>query len=76
MASAPKEAYSQSLDLYIAPRGFLRVFTDDANSQYQISPLPIFQLISIASFFDHPVDVLGPTLELEAYVIHFPLIKL
>ncbi|KJA17838.1 hypothetical protein HYPSUDRAFT_191636 [Hypholoma sublateritium FD-334 SS-4] len=51
MVSSLKEAHSQPLDLYIASREFLRVFTDAANH------IPRHRR---NNFFAHLVDVLGP----------------
>ncbi|KAJ7456907.1 hypothetical protein FB451DRAFT_1275210 [Mycena latifolia] len=51
MASSLKSAHSARLDLYIASRDFLRVFTDAANH------IPRHRR---TSFFGHLADVLGP----------------
>ncbi|KAJ7701560.1 hypothetical protein B0H17DRAFT_1195339 [Mycena rosella] len=52
MVSSLKSAHSARLDLYIASRDFIRVFTDAANH------IPRHRR---TSFFGHLVDVLGPT---------------
>ncbi|KAJ7079966.1 hypothetical protein B0H15DRAFT_1025307 [Mycena belliarum] len=52
MASSLKNAHAARLDLYIASRDFLRVFTDAANH------IPRHRR---TSFFGHLADVLGPT---------------
>ncbi|KAJ7146113.1 hypothetical protein C8R44DRAFT_600928 [Mycena epipterygia] len=52
MVSSLKRTHSATLDLYIASRDFLRVFTDAANH------IPRHRR---TSFFGHLADVLGPT---------------
>ncbi|KAJ6578862.1 hypothetical protein DFH09DRAFT_980162 [Mycena vulgaris] len=52
MVSSLKSAHSAQLDLYIASRDFLRVFTEAANH------IPRHRR---TSFFGHLADVLGPT---------------
>lgn len=67
MTSSLKLAYDQQIDLYIASKEFLRVFTNAANHIPRhrrnkfVSTFKsmTFELMLLLSFFAHLVDVLG-----------------
>ena len=66
MASSLKLAHAQHIDLYIASKEFLRVFTDAANhiprhrrNKFVSNFLSMIFELTPLSFFAHLVDVLG-----------------
>ena len=68
MVSSLKQAHANKLDLFIASKDFLRVFTDASNhiprhrrNKYVFCDYTSPESQASSSFFSHLVDVLGPS---------------